>query len=682
MHFQIRETVETEALEQVLQSLEGRLRPMAREVVRKGERLTAFGIGPSPRAMNANDRTEVQATVEGGATLLVIDVDYQASALLAGTPQDEIVRTKILGAIGQTRDELGIVRIAAPTTDAQSFEPVGEDAGRGEEQLPTEQRPAKTVVFVQGRREVFARAEGRGAAEAEVGSAPDATPAAGEHRVSVPDSSQEPGTDDVRAAIQMKETTTPPAPTAPYSPTPATPATRTVVYVQARPVAPPAPVGLAPALESKASAPEVAAPVPEEAKVAGPAKTVIFVQAKPKTEAEPGSTYPRAPDRTTQEQKPEPPVRRDDAAGPGAGSPEARIPMTRETAAPPVPPVVPQKLETVARVAEEIERERRTRVPDPGRLEAEAARVEAAGLEAVRLDAAGVNPKPQVAAGSDSGVREKTAGESRRALFRTREAELAAAKLEAAKLEAARRQGVEGADLDPGKEPVSRPGARVSRPFLSQSLLELEVLDGEAPVREPEVLPEAGERHWRKGAVAALAVVAALIALGAYALTHRDWAQAQYDSLMSMVYGNEPAATTTGAPVSSGAKPQGQTAHEANVRTWVDDWAEAMRSNDAAGQAFFYADPVDQYFLRSHVNKDYVLRDKRSGIQARKPGFTFAVENVVVETQTDTEAMVRLVKRYSIGSRSGAPSIRLVRSILKLRKVNGAWKIAEERDFR
>lgn len=107
-----------------------------------------------------------------------------------------------------------------------------------------------------------------------------------------------------------------------------------------------------------------------------------------------------------------------------------------------------------------------------------------------------------------------------------------------------------------------------------------------------------------------------------------------------------------------------------------------MASTDAAAQTSFYADHLDRYFLRTGVNRAFVLRDKqdflRRGMRVRR----FQLEDVEIQDETSASARVRLVKHYVVDRpEPGASGERSVHSELQLKKFGGAWKIVAERDF-
>jgi hypothetical protein len=106
VRFKLTETLNTSDPDLVLEALERGLAPVSKHIVRSGNELTAYGIGPSPRAMNPHDTTVIHADSEGTTMHLTADVTYQASALLADTSQDEVVRAKIDRVLDQIRSDL------------------------------------------------------------------------------------------------------------------------------------------------------------------------------------------------------------------------------------------------------------------------------------------------------------------------------------------------------------------------------------------------------------------------------------------------------------------------------------------------------------------------------------------------------------------------------------------------
>ncbi|CAN5688427.1 hypothetical protein BH10ACI4_BH10ACI4_16770 [soil metagenome] len=124
MKFELTETVAVANPEEVLRVLEQHLRAVAGDVVRTEGQVTAFGIGPSPRTVNRRDTTVIDAREVDGQTILSVQVNYQASALLGNMPQDGIVRSKIEGAIDEMRGELKVWKPWGPPPGLDAAAPV------------------------------------------------------------------------------------------------------------------------------------------------------------------------------------------------------------------------------------------------------------------------------------------------------------------------------------------------------------------------------------------------------------------------------------------------------------------------------------------------------------------------------------------------------------------------------
>ena len=170
MKFELIETVAVQDPELVLRVLEVHLQKVAGEVVRTEGQITAYGIGPSPRTVNRRDTTIFEGRPVEGSTVLTASVTYQASALLGNSPQDDIVRSKIEGAIDEMRAQLKvwkpwgapppinsneIVRNNEPETQqyaqpSRPFETATESWGRPAITLPQDALPEATPMDVEG----------------------------------------------------------------------------------------------------------------------------------------------------------------------------------------------------------------------------------------------------------------------------------------------------------------------------------------------------------------------------------------------------------------------------------------------------------------------------------------------------------------------------------------------------
>ncbi|WP_158941957.1 hypothetical protein [Granulicella sp. S190] len=95
MRFEIRETVQTPDPEMVLRALEMCSRELSNDVERYGDRITLRGLGPSPRSKNKHDMTVFCVNAEDDQTVIQGEVNFQASALLGETPQQDVMKSKL-----------------------------------------------------------------------------------------------------------------------------------------------------------------------------------------------------------------------------------------------------------------------------------------------------------------------------------------------------------------------------------------------------------------------------------------------------------------------------------------------------------------------------------------------------------------------------------------------------------
>jgi len=183
-------------------------------------------------------------------------------------------------------------------------------------------------------------------------------------------------------------------------------------------------------------------------------------------------------------------------------------------------------------------------------------------------------------------------------------------------------------------------------------------------------------------ALAAVLLVAVLAGLGLLAGPYLSRLSREMTSLPNAPDAAESASADTaretpaavpGVPESFPAAPSRMA--EADPEGWLEGWVEAMNGTNAAVQASYYADPVDRYFLRSKVTRDAVLVDKEASIMDRREGWRMTVDKVEVAQRTATTARILLVKHIVNGP--GAPTLRL-RAQLKLKRVDGQWKISTE----
>jgi ketosteroid isomerase-like protein len=116
-----------------------------------------------------------------------------------------------------------------------------------------------------------------------------------------------------------------------------------------------------------------------------------------------------------------------------------------------------------------------------------------------------------------------------------------------------------------------------------------------------------------------------------------------------------------------------------DVKAWVQDWAAAMSTPDVQAQLSFYTDPLDRYFLRSNVSKIELLRDKQAEIKDRTGVWVLKAEDVVIDQQTESKAVIRLIKHITVTSPTSSIQEQRIKTQLKLKLIDGNWKITSER---
>ncbi|HZY62800.1 MAG TPA: hypothetical protein VFE38_09760 [Edaphobacter sp.] len=139
----------------------------------------------------------------------------------------------------------------------------------------------------------------------------------------------------------------------------------------------------------------------------------------------------------------------------------------------------------------------------------------------------------------------------------------------------------------------------------------------------------------------------------------------------------EPTVTTKKTSTTEKVEPSASESSQ-DVKEWIKAWAAAMRTRSAQTQVSFYADPVDRYFLRSAVDRDQLLKDKQAEIDKRQGTWTVDAENVVIASETASDAVVRLTKHITQEAPPGIIREWHIRTQLKLKRINGNWKITAE----
>ena len=119
----------------------------------------------------------------------------------------------------------------------------------------------------------------------------------------------------------------------------------------------------------------------------------------------------------------------------------------------------------------------------------------------------------------------------------------------------------------------------------------------------------------------------------------------------------------------------------ADIRTWLENWAAAMRSRDAVAQSAFYAGTLDRYMDRHNVSRDAVAKDREATMRMRKGLWTMRIEDIVIERQTNSEAKVHLVKHFIDKPADSETLESSVPTQIVLKRIDGRWKITSEFDL-
>lgn len=208
------------------------------------------------------------------------------------------------------------------------------------------------------------------------------------------------------------------------------------------------------------------------------------------------------------------------------------------------------------------------------------------------------------------------------------------------------------------------------------------------PPRHSAVMPSLAEmedvpakRRWP----AVLLLLILLLGGGGYFLRHRYSFQSLYASMSggqaasTAVKENAAANIAPSTPPLTNSEPPAPAEMPRDIKAWVEVWAAAMRTGDAQAQMAFYATPLNRYFLTPDVSREQLLKDKQSEIESRQGVWTFKAEHVVVENETPTSAVVVFIKHIIVGLPSSAIKEQHIKTQLKLKLVDGNWKITSER---
>lgn len=142
-----------------------------------------------------------------------------------------------------------------------------------------------------------------------------------------------------------------------------------------------------------------------------------------------------------------------------------------------------------------------------------------------------------------------------------------------------------------------------------------------------------------------------------------------------------PVTTTRGAAARPREETPGELTDEGEIRLALGRWQRALLSNDATQIAPSYAMEVDRYFLQTGVSRAWVL-DYMERMEERGVRLTaYDLQNITIKHLAQGEAEVGFQAAFQFST----PSLDRkgnARTVLRLRREEGDWKIFYERDFR
>lgn len=200
-----------------------------------------------------------------------------------------------------------------------------------------------------------------------------------------------------------------------------------------------------------------------------------------------------------------------------------------------------------------------------------------------------------------------------------------------------------------------------------------------------EVKADASSAKRRRSAILLLLPLLVLLLAAAGYLQHRHSTSSQSPAVpasntTSVAIVNKAAAPAPAPPVAAATPaPPASAVTPTDIKAWVQAWAAAISTRDVQTQLGFYATPLDRYFLTPNVSREQLLKNKQAEIDDRKGAWTLRAEDIVVQRHTPTNAVVFLTKHITVKLSSSTIREERIKAQLKLKMVDGQWKITSER---
>lgn len=116
------------------------------------------------------------------------------------------------------------------------------------------------------------------------------------------------------------------------------------------------------------------------------------------------------------------------------------------------------------------------------------------------------------------------------------------------------------------------------------------------------------------------------------------------------------------------------------IRSVLENWAAASRSRDVDAQASFYAPIVDRYYGQRNVPRDRIKRERQQALEKLGGVRQYDISNIHVQLTGPNTAVATFDKAWDFGSSKGSYAGK-VKQQVSLRKMDGVWRIASERDI-
>jgi ketosteroid isomerase-like protein len=116
------------------------------------------------------------------------------------------------------------------------------------------------------------------------------------------------------------------------------------------------------------------------------------------------------------------------------------------------------------------------------------------------------------------------------------------------------------------------------------------------------------------------------------------------------------------------------------IRSLLENWAAATRSGDVDAQVSFYAPIVDRYYGQRNVPRERIRRERQQALEKLGDVRQYEISNIYVQLTSPNTAVATFDKAWDFGSAKGSYGGK-VKQQVSLRKMDGVWRIASERDI-